>query len=118
MSVFDTSTTPRTHSASTSLAPLRMAYTCEVGMTSPTLRATVPSPATARHIGKRRSRLEFIVRNVPNILTLSRLLATIPLVALILVDQPTAYLIATVIFALASITDTLDGRVARKYQLV
>ncbi|MGZ3667282.1 MAG: CDP-diacylglycerol--glycerol-3-phosphate 3-phosphatidyltransferase [Ktedonobacterales bacterium] len=58
------------------------------------------------------------MRNVPNILTLSRLLATVPLVALILVDQPTAYLIATVIFALASITDTLDGRVARKYHLV
>jgi CDP-diacylglycerol--glycerol-3-phosphate 3-phosphatidyltransferase len=58
------------------------------------------------------------VRNVPNILTLSRLLATIPLVALVLIDQPTAYLVATVIFALASITDTLDGRLARKYHLV
>lgn len=58
------------------------------------------------------------MRNVPNILTLSRLLATIPLVALVLVDQQTAYLIATAIFALGSITDTLDGQLARKYHLV
>lgn len=58
------------------------------------------------------------MRNVPNILTLSRLLATIPLVALVLVDQPAAYLIATVIFALGSITDTVDGQLARKYHLV
>ena len=58
------------------------------------------------------------MRNVPNILTLSRLLATIPLVALVLVDQPTAYLRATALFALGSITDTLDGQLARKYHLV
>lgn len=58
------------------------------------------------------------MRNVPNILTLSRLLATIPLVALVLVDQPAAYLIATAIFALGSITDTVDGQLARKYHLV
>lgn len=58
------------------------------------------------------------MRNVPNILTLSRLLATIPLVVLVLIDQPTAYLIATAIFAAAAITDTLDGQLARKYHLV
>lgn len=58
------------------------------------------------------------MRNVPNILTLSRLLATIPLVALVLIDQPTAYLIATAIFAAGAITDTLDGQLARKYHLV
>src|SRR5512147_3128096 len=95
-----------------------MAYTCEVGTISPTLGTRTPSPATAHHIGKRHSRLEFTVRNVPNILTLSRLLATIPLVALVLIDQPTAYLIATAIFAAGAITDTLDGQLARKYHLV
>jgi CDP-diacylglycerol--glycerol-3-phosphate 3-phosphatidyltransferase len=58
------------------------------------------------------------VRNVPNILTLSRLLATIPLVALVLLDRPGAYLIATLLFGLGSVTDTLDGQLARKYHIV
>jgi CDP-diacylglycerol---glycerol-3-phosphate 3-phosphatidyltransferase len=58
------------------------------------------------------------VRNLPNILSLARLLATIPLVVLILVHQPAAYLGATVLFAAGSITDTIDGRLARHYRLV
>jgi CDP-diacylglycerol--glycerol-3-phosphate 3-phosphatidyltransferase len=58
------------------------------------------------------------VRNLPNFLSLARLLATIPLVVLILVDQPAAYLGATVLFAAGSITDTIDGRLARHYRLV
>jgi CDP-diacylglycerol--glycerol-3-phosphate 3-phosphatidyltransferase len=58
------------------------------------------------------------VRNLPNILSLARLLATIPLVVLILVDQPAAYLGATALFAAGSITDTIDGRLARRYRLV
>jgi CDP-diacylglycerol--glycerol-3-phosphate 3-phosphatidyltransferase len=58
------------------------------------------------------------VRNLPNILSLARLLAAIPLVVLILVDQPAAYLGATVLFAAGSITDTIDGRLARHYRLV
>jgi len=55
---------------------------------------------------------------VPNLLSLLRLVATLPLVVLILVNTPGAYLWATALFALASITDTFDGRIARKYQLV
>jgi CDP-diacylglycerol--glycerol-3-phosphate 3-phosphatidyltransferase len=58
------------------------------------------------------------VRYVPNILSLLRLLATLPLVVLILVHTPAAYLWATALFFLASVTDTLDGRIARKYKLV
>ena len=58
------------------------------------------------------------VRNVPNLLSLGRLLLTIPLVVLILVNTPTAYLVATGLFFIGSVTDTLDGRMARKYQLV
>jgi len=58
------------------------------------------------------------VRNVPNILSIGRLVATIPLIILILVNQPVAYLIATALFLLSAITDTLDGRIARRYQLV
>lgn len=55
---------------------------------------------------------------VPNILSLGRLLATIPLVILVLVNQPAALLIATALFAVSSVTDTLDGRLARRYRLV
>ena len=58
------------------------------------------------------------MRNVPNILSLARLLVTVPLVVLILINTPTAYLWATALFVLGSITDTLDGRIARRYKLV
>ena len=58
------------------------------------------------------------MRNVPNILSLARLFATIPLVVLILIDVPAAYIAATVLFVLGSVTDTLDGRIARRYHLV
>ncbi|HEX9038732.1 MAG TPA: CDP-diacylglycerol--glycerol-3-phosphate 3-phosphatidyltransferase [Ktedonobacterales bacterium] len=58
------------------------------------------------------------MRNVPNLLSFFRLLLTIPLVILILVNTPTAYLWATALFAAGAITDTLDGRIARRYQLV
>src|SRR5262249_54088610 len=39
-------------------------------------------------------------------------------VVLVLAHQPGAYLGATVLFAAGSITDTLDGRLARRYHLV
>jgi CDP-diacylglycerol--glycerol-3-phosphate 3-phosphatidyltransferase len=58
------------------------------------------------------------VRNVPNILSIARLVVTIPLVILILIDTPAAYLWATALFVLGSITDTLDGRIARRYKVV
>jgi CDP-diacylglycerol--glycerol-3-phosphate 3-phosphatidyltransferase len=58
------------------------------------------------------------VRNLPNILSFGRLLATIPLVVLILINQPAAYLAATILFVAGSVTDTLDGRLARRYHLV
>lgn len=58
------------------------------------------------------------VRNLPNILSMGRLLATLPLIILILIDQPAAYLGATALFFVGSVTDTLDGRLARKYHLV
>ena len=58
------------------------------------------------------------MRYVPNILSLARLVATAPLVWLILIHTPTAYLWATGLFFLASITDTFDGRIARRYKLV
>ena len=58
------------------------------------------------------------MRNVPNILSLGRLLLTIPIVVLTLINTPTAYLWATALFFVGSVTDTLDGRIARRYNLV
>ncbi len=58
------------------------------------------------------------MRNLPNILSFGRLFATIPLVVLVLLNAPVAYLGATALFAAGSVTDTLDGRLARKYHLV
>ncbi|HEV8191843.1 MAG TPA: CDP-diacylglycerol--glycerol-3-phosphate 3-phosphatidyltransferase [Ktedonobacterales bacterium] len=58
------------------------------------------------------------MKYLPNALSMGRLLATVPLVILVLLDQPAAYLVATALFVLASITDTFDGRLARRYDLV
>lgn len=58
------------------------------------------------------------MNNMPNLLSFSRILATILVFALILANQPWSFLIATVIFFLASMTDLLDGYLARRYHLV
>ncbi len=52
--------------------------------------------------------------NVPNILTLSRLVFTFILIYLILVDYPRNFIIVGVIFAIAAVTDWFDGFFARK----
>ena len=41
-----------------------------------------------------------------------------PLVLLILINQPVAYAVATALFFLVAMTDTIDGRLARHYKLV
>ncbi len=58
------------------------------------------------------------MNNMPNLLSFSRVLATILVFILILINQPWSFLVATVIFLLASITDLLDGYLARRYHLV
>lgn len=58
------------------------------------------------------------MQNVPNILSLSRILATVVILVLVLLNTPWAFLIATIVFILASGTDFLDGYLARRYQLV
>ena len=58
------------------------------------------------------------MRNMPNILSSSRILATIFVYVLIIVNQQWAFIVATVIFALASATDYFDGKLARRYQTV
>jgi CDP-diacylglycerol--glycerol-3-phosphate 3-phosphatidyltransferase len=46
------------------------------------------------------------------------LLTTVPLVILVLLDTPWAYLVSLVLFVLGAVSDLLDGRLARRYKLV
>lgn len=54
--------------------------------------------------------------NIPNLLSLIRVLLIPVLVALYFVSHPAATVWATVVFVLAAITDWLDGYLARKWQ--
>ncbi|GAA0228037.1 CDP-diacylglycerol--glycerol-3-phosphate 3-phosphatidyltransferase [Metaclostridioides mangenotii] len=56
--------------------------------------------------------------NLPNKLTLFRILLIPVLVLLILLEVPNRFLISSVIFIIASITDALDGYIARRDNLV
>ena len=58
------------------------------------------------------------MREIPNLLSIGRLLTTVPLVVLVLLDTPWAYLVALALFVLGAVTDWLDGRLARRYKLV
>lgn len=53
--------------------------------------------------------------NLPNKLTVMRMIMIVPFVVLLLCGQD---YIACAIFILASLTDLLDGKIARKYNLV
>ena len=56
--------------------------------------------------------------NLPNKLTIARM-AMVPLFMIaLLMNSPASRILATVIFALASLTDMLDGQIARKYNMV
>ena len=53
--------------------------------------------------------------NLPNILTISRIIITPIFLAVILMESlPHRFLIACIIFSIASITDAVDGHLARK----
>ncbi len=58
------------------------------------------------------------MRNMPNILSSSRILATVFVYILIIANQQWAYIVATIIFALDSATDYFDGKLARRYKTV
>ena len=54
----------------------------------------------------------------PNLLSFSRIVATILVFVLVIINQPWAFLAAAVVFFLASITDFFDGYLARRYHIV
>lgn len=56
--------------------------------------------------------------NLPNKLTVGRIALVPFFVAALLIDFPLHHLAALVLFALASVTDMLDGKIARKRGLV
>jgi CDP-diacylglycerol--glycerol-3-phosphate 3-phosphatidyltransferase len=56
--------------------------------------------------------------NIPNQLTVLRLLLTLPFVFALSVNFPGAKLLALVIFVLGSLTDYADGHIARKFNLI
>lgn len=56
--------------------------------------------------------------NTPNKLTVGRMIATPIFMAVMLLNFPYKYLVALVLFAAASLTDMIDGKMARKYNLV
>jgi CDP-diacylglycerol--glycerol-3-phosphate 3-phosphatidyltransferase len=59
-----------------------------------------------------------MTRHLPNILSASRLVATVVVFVLVLLNQPWAFLVATLLFVLASITDFFDGYLARRLKVV
>ena len=56
--------------------------------------------------------------NLPNKLTLLRIVLIVPFLLVLYLDVPYASLIALGIFIAASLTDMLDGKIARKYNLI
>lgn len=56
--------------------------------------------------------------NLPNKLTLFRIFLIPIFIIVMLLNIPNKFLIACIIFIIASITDAMDGHIARKYNLV
>jgi len=56
--------------------------------------------------------------NLPNKLTILRIILILPFLLVLYLDVPFASYIALVIFILASLTDMLDGKIARKHNLI
>lgn len=56
--------------------------------------------------------------NLPNKLTLFRIFLIPVFIITMLLNIPNKFLIACIIFIVASITDAMDGHIARKYNLV
>jgi CDP-diacylglycerol--glycerol-3-phosphate 3-phosphatidyltransferase len=58
------------------------------------------------------------MQQVPNLLSLGRLVATALVFIFVIINTPWAFALATLFFVLASITDFLDGYFARRFHVV
>ena len=56
--------------------------------------------------------------NTPNKLTIARIIATPFFMAALMIEFPFHYTVALFLFIAASLTDMIDGKMARKYNLV
>lgn len=56
--------------------------------------------------------------NTPNKLTIARIIATPLFMAALMIEFPYHYTVALALFIAASLTDMIDGKMARKYNLV
>ena len=56
--------------------------------------------------------------NIPNKLTIIRIIATPLFMATMLINFPYHYTVSLVLFILAALTDAIDGHLARKYNIV
>lgn len=56
--------------------------------------------------------------NTPNKLTIARIIATPVFMAALMIEFPYHYTVALLLFAAASLTDMIDGKLARKYNLI
>lgn len=56
--------------------------------------------------------------NTPNKLTIARMIATPVFMATMIFDFPYHYLVSLILFIAASLTDMIDGKMARKYNLI
>jgi CDP-diacylglycerol---glycerol-3-phosphate 3-phosphatidyltransferase len=80
--------------------------------------SATPADGTQPEVGVAAVRVPLV--NIANILTVSRLvLVPVFLLTLFAADESTGWrLTAALVFAVASVTDNIDGRLARKYGLV
>jgi CDP-diacylglycerol--glycerol-3-phosphate 3-phosphatidyltransferase len=58
------------------------------------------------------------MKNVPNIISLFRILAILPLIYFTQKDDVISITIGLVIFAIAALSDAVDGYIARKYNVI
>ena len=56
--------------------------------------------------------------NTPNKLTIARIIATPFFMAALMIDFPFHYTAALILFIAASLTDMIDGKMARKYNMI
>ena len=56
--------------------------------------------------------------NIPNKLTVARIIATPVFMATMMIDFPYRYLVSLILFAAAAVTDFIDGRMARSRNIV